>query len=495
MIVIAVFLLAVIGVAGWYLLAGGPATEVKSMTVLDRGTDWLLVDADDGGKGIELNLSCTNARGDSMHSRWSGEPVLIKGLESGMQYTITAHAVDGHWRMTGQTSISAVTIAATEVVEFSAAPAANGQAVLKLTVSGPNPGSWTVRYTDGESEAQEVSFSGDTVSIFNLKANRKYTFTLLEPEGTVLEGNTTAVLTTEPSVQISGLKAEAVSGSAARATWNCEGDSPDEWSVTCTGPDGTSKTQFVTSCAAEFTQLNSGETYTISVTAPGVSTPAQTTVTPLAAEVRTIQAEAVSASALRVSWETSQPNGEWLLRYGPKGTGLTETVSAAGSEVQLTGLAPGASYELELRSSRDEPLGDTARTEAVLPKPEDFNSYGADRFFMGTFALPEKTNWGRMDLNPGVSEFKPGAGLAFAVDSFSGHDDSDDEIQVCIVIEDSDGVPASVKNYTATWDGLWESGVITGSVETLPTVPGSYTVRLYFNNQIAVSKEITVLSE
>ena len=172
----------------------------------------------------------------------------------------------------------------------------------------------------------------------------------------------------------------------------------------------------------------------------------------------------------------------------------SETMQATGSEASLTGLAPGATYEFELRSSRDEPLGDAAKTEASLPAVEDFNSYGADRFFMGTFALPEKANWTRMDLNPGVSEFQPGKGLAFAVDSFSGHDESDDEIKVTIVVENDGGVPVIVKNYTDTWDGLWDSGVVTGSVEALPNEPGNYVIRLYFNSQIAVSKEITVLS-
>lgn len=493
-IVIAVILLGVIGVAGWYLLMGGPATAVNGLTITDRGVDWLEVDVDDGGKGIELNLVCTDP-GGSVQQRWAGQPVTIKDLKPGTQYTITAHALDSQTRLTGQISITASTIAATEIVEFSAGSKGNGQAELKLTVSGPAPESWTVRYNAEGGEAQEVTFSGDTVSIFNLEPDKQYTFTLVQPEGMVLEGKMTASLTTDPSVRISDLKAEAVSGSAARATWTCEGDAPSEWSVTCTGPDGTSKTQFVTGCAADFSQLSSGATYTISVTAPGVSSPAETTVTPLAAEISSMRAEAEGADGLRVVWESDQPNGSWLLRYEPKGSSEIETMQVTGSETVLTGLAPGAAYAFELRSSRDEPLGDAAKTEGVLPAAEDFNSYGADRFFMGTFALPEKANWSRMDLNPGVSEFKPGKGLAFAVDSFSGHDESDDEIKVTIVVENGDGVPVSVKNYTDTWDGLWTSGVIIGSVETLPSEPGDYVVRLYFNSQIAVSKEITVLSE
>lgn len=493
-IIIAVLLLGVIALASWYLL-GGPSAAINGLTVTGRGVDWLEVDVDDGGKGLELNLSCASSLGSAAQQRWTGEPVTFTGLTSGAQYTITASPVDGQRRLTGSVSVSASTVAATEVVDFSAVSKGNGQAELKLTISGPAPASWTVRYNADGSEAQEVTFSGDTVSIFNLEADKRYTFTLVPPEGTALEGKTTAALTTDPSVRISDLKAEAVSGSAVRATWICEGTPPAEWSVTCTGPDGTSKTQFSASCAAEFNQLSSGETYVISVTAPGVSSPAETTVTPLAAEIKSMQAEAQGADGLRVVWESDQPDGSWLLRYGPKGSDNIETMQVTGGEVSLTGLAPGAAYAFELRSSRDEPLGDAAKTEGTVTAAADFNSYGANRFFMGTFALPEKANWSRMDLNPGVSEFMPGKGLAFAVDSFSGRDESEDEIKVTIVVENSGGVPVFVKNYADTWDGLWSSGVIIGSVETLPNEPGDYVIRLYFNGQIAVSKEITVLSE
>lgn len=493
-IAIAVILLCVIGAAGWYLLMGGPAVTVNSLSVKDRGVDWLTVDVDDGGKGLELNLSCTDTYGSSVQERWAGEPVTINGLTPGAQYTITARALDGQKRVTGQTSISASTIAATEIVDFSAVSTGNGQAELNLTVSGPNPGTWTVRYNAEGGETQEVSFSGDTMSIFNLEPDQRYTFTLVPPDGIALEGKTAAELTTGPSVRISDLKAEAVSGSAVRAVWVCEGDQPSEWSVTCTGPNGASKTQFVTSCAAEFNQLSSGETYTISVTAPGVSSPAETTVTPLAAEITSMRAEAQGTDGLHVVWEGGQPDSSWLLRYWPKGSNAVETMQVTGGEASVTGLAPGAAYEFELRSSMDEPLGETAKTEASLPAAADFNSYGADRFFMGTFALPERANWTRLDLNPGVTEFQPGKGLAFAVDSFSGHDASSDEIKVTIVVEDSGGVPVIVKNYTDTWDGLWADGVITGSVDALPNEPGNYVVRLYFNSQIAVSKEITVLA-
>lgn len=494
-IVIAVLLLGVMAVAGWYLLLGGPAAAIGGITVTDRGVDWLEVDVDDGGKGLGLVLVCTGTNGTSVRQDWSGEPVAIKGLEPGTQYTISAASRDGQKRLSGQTSISAATVAATEIVEFTVSPAGNGQASLKLTVSGPDPGEWTARYTAEGVEAQEISFSGGSATIFNLEPDTRYTFTLLEPEGAALRGATVAELTTEPNIQIVDLKAEAVSGSSARAAWTCEGDEPAEWSVTCTGPDGTSKTQFVAGCAAEFTQLTSGETYTISVTAPGVSSPAETTVVPLAAEVQSIQASVLGADGLRVVWESDQPAASWLLRYAPKGSEDAETVQVDGSEAVLTGLVPGVTYEVELRSSRDEPLGDAAKTEASLPAAEKFKDYGAERFFMGTFALPERAGWTRMDLNPGVSSFAPGKGLAFAVDSFTGHDKSGDEIKVSIVVEDSKGVPRVVKNYTDTWDGLWKSGVIVGFVDALPSDPGDYVVRLFFNNKLAVSKGITVLSE
>ncbi len=490
---ISLVLLCAIAAGAWYLLHGGAPVTIASLDAAGRGVDYLTV-AVGAPSDAALTVSCTDTYGNVQTVDYTGQPVTFSDLASGAMYSISVSSREGR-RLTGETNASIWTVAATEIVDFSATPALAGQVELSLTVSGPDPGEWTVRYNAGGEAAQEVSFTGKTVTIFNLKTDTHYTFELIAPEGIVLRGVPTVEFTTAPEVLISNLKAEPISGSAVRASWTCGESQPAEWTVTCTGPDGTSKTQFVSACEAEFLQLASGEEYTISVTAPGVHEPATATVTPVAAEVRAIHAEAQGPDALHVSWESGTPNGEWLLRYTPKGAASGDLQTVTGSETTLTGLIPGLTYEVELRSPRDEPLGDAAKTEAALPAPADFDAYGASRFFMGTFLLPDKADWGRMDLNPGVTEFSPGEQLVFAVDSFTGHEESEDEVRVAILVEDAGGVPVSAKSYTDTWDSLWESGVIIGVVDEMPREPGGYVVRLYLNGCAAAAREFTMLAE
>ncbi len=493
-VVVAVVLLGAIGVCGWFLLLGGPSIAVPGVTISDRGVDSLTVTVDQGGKDLGLRVACKDAYGNAQYLDYNGEPVTFQGLASGTPYTVTVISRSGR-QLTGQTSATASTIAVTQIVDFTASSPAAGQVDLKLTVSGPDPGEWTIRYNAEGGEAREIAFSGGAASIFNLETGKHYTFTLLEPKGVVLEGTSTIEYTTAPEVEVLDLRAEALSGSTARASWRFEGKTPTEWSVTCTGPDGSSKTQFVQDCTADFSQLLSGQTYTITVTAPGVKGPASTTVVPLAAQILGIQAEVQGTDALHVSWTADQPGGRWILRYQAQGAPDSEIADVSGTEATLTGLVPGVSYALELRTSRDEPLGENAKTEAALPAAGQFSDYGAERFFLGTFVLPEKADWTRTDLDPNADEFSPGAGLAFALDSFTGHTDSEDEIRMLTVVEDSDGVPLCVKSETKTWNDLWDAGVILGSVDTLPSKPGSYTLRVYLNGRSAAAREITILDQ
>lgn len=495
-ILIALLLTGAAAAGVCFLLFGGPSVAIAGVTVSERGVDFLEVSIDDGGSGAELRLECLDAYGKAVggQAAWLGEPVTFSGLGPGAQYTIRVSSPTGR-RLTGVTSATASTVAVTEIVDFTAESNQTGQVDLKLTVSGPDPGEWTVWYSADGGEARSIKFRGHEVSVFNLEPGKKYTFSIEDPEGLVLRGASTAEFTTPPDVEIFDLSVQATSGSTAKATWRSGDSKPPEWSVTITGPDGTSKTQFVKLCEASFTQLVSGGTYTVTVTAPGAAQAATATVTPIAAKVSAVHAEAAGADAIRVSWETDQPHGEWLLRYAPKGSSASEVVTVRGSETTLNDLAPGASYEFELRSAKDETLGENAKAGASLPEPEAFDAYGADRFFMGSFLLPEKANWSRMDLSPGVTEFKPDQGIAIAADSFSGHEDSEDEVKVTIVLEDRKGVPVRVKSYSEIWDELWSSGVIIGVLEDLPAEPGDYVIRLYLNAQTVAAREIEILAE
>jgi hypothetical protein len=298
--------------------------------------------------------------------------------------------------------------------------------------------------------------------------------------------------TSTQSVKISDLTAAELTKSSVKVTWSSDGD-PDEWSVTCTGTDGTTKTQTTTSREAEFTELAAGETYTITVTSASTEKPESITVVPTVSTVTAVKASAVNAGTISVSWTGEAAAGGWQLVYTPKGSALALRQSAAKNQATLTGLIPGATYEIELQSATGEKLSGTATAEVKLPAAAKFGSYGATRFFLGTFYLPSQAKWTYHDLGDGSKEFKAADRIAFAIQTLTGLQKSADPISITCVVSDSKGVPVECFSSQSKWDAMWVDELYCGALQSTPKTPGVYSLAVYFNNQLVTAKPFTIV--
>ena len=310
-----------------------------------------------------------------------------------------------------------------------------------------------------------------------------------------LTGNTSLELTTTPEVAVSDLAVSALTETSATVSWTSTEPAPAEWTVTCTGTDGSVATKTVTDCEAEFTELTTGETYTISVTADGLATPAVITATPTSIVIDGFTATASADGSVTVSWNGGSETSSWQLRYAVAATGspITGTLDVQGTEITLYHLIPGEKYTLELRSAAGEKLGGTTTAEVTIPAGGSFNQYDASRFFLGLFKKPGKSNWTAKDLVT-MSEpvFSSSDSIVFALESLTGRSDSEDEVTLQYVVESATGVPLSSSSKTTTWDNLWTEDLILGEVEETPKEAGTYTLRIYLNGQNAATKEFTI---
>lgn len=493
-IVAAVVLIAVIGVSLFYLVFGGPPLHIASITATDRGTNYLVVSLDMEERSADLVLHCTDTYGNEQSAAYKGGEVTFSDLASGSRYTVTVESV-GNKRITGTSSATFTTVATTEIVTFTAVSPVAGQAELSLVISGPNPPEWTVRYYADGVDAKEHSFSGNTTTITGLENGLVYTFELLPTDDIVLTGTTALEFSTGPEIVISDLEAASLSADSFRVTWSCGEDKPSEWTVTCTGTDGTIQTQNVIECEAEFTGLTAGETYTVTVTSPGTLEPATITVTPTAATVSAVSAQVQDDHSVVVSWTADVENAAWQLLCQPKDAdgSAARTEDVTGTSVTLSGMIPGVTYTLELRSGAGEKLGGNATTEVTIPEYGSFDSYGASRFFLGMFLRPNKDNWTAQDLTT-MSEpvFQLNQSIVFALESLTGRKSSDETVELLWVVENAGGNPVSSGYRTAAWDELWNGDLILGEVTATPQEAGTYTLRIYLNGQAAASKEFTV---
>jgi len=489
-VVIAVLLLGAIGLSVYYLVFGGPPLNISAISITDKGTDYVTVAVKAAQNDTDLTLLCTDTYGNVFRQPYAGKDVRFSNLTSGSQYTISVES-NTRRKLTGMTHTLATTTATTEIVSFTATSPSVGQAELNLTVSGPDPGEWTVAYSaEGEAEKTD-SFSGHTATISGLKPGLTYTFTLQQPEGTVLSGESSVQFSSAPSIVISGLKADSLTESSVKVSWSSDND-PGEWSVTCTGTDGSAKTQTTKSREAEFTELAAGETYTITVTSTGAEKPATLSISPAAASVSSVKADAENAGTVNVSWVSDSGTAAWQILYTPKGSALTKKQNADKNQATLYGLIPGTTYEIEIRSSTGEKLGGSAAAEVKTPAAEKFNAYGASRFFLGLFYQPTKAGWTYHDLKNGTKEFKTTDKMAFALQTLTGHTASDDAVSVTYVIKDAKDVPVECVSTQSTWNKLWNDEIYAGAVQAMPAKAGDYSLIIYFNNRLVTNKEFTV---
>ena len=490
----AVVALGVIGVSAYFLVVGGPATNIASITMEDRGTDYLVVSVKAGSNASDLTLHCVDTYGNEQTAELDGSSATFSELSPGTQYTVSVVSNTGH-RLSGTTSAMFTTVATTDVLSFVGTAVAGDQVTLQLTVSGPSPEEWTVRYFAEGITPQEKTFTGNSVTITGLESGAVYLFELSGTSDVELTGTTSLELTTTPQVAVSDLAVSALTETSATVSWTSTEPAPAEWTVTCAGTDGSVATKTVTDCEVEFTELTAGETYTISVTADGLTTPAVITATPTSMVIDGFTATASADGSVSVSWNGGSETASWQLRYAVAATGspITGTLDVQGNETTLEHLIPGEKYTLELRSAAGEKLGGTTTAEVTIPAGGSFNQYDASRFFLGLFKKPAKSNWTANDLVT-MSEpvFSSSESIVFAMESLTGRSDSEDEVTLLYVVESATGVPLSTGSKTATWDTLWTGDLILGQVDETPQEAGTYTLRLYLNGQSAATKEFTV---
>ena len=266
----------------------------------DRGTDYLVVSVKAGSNASDLTLHCVDTYGNEQTAELDGSSATFSELSPGTQYTVSVVSNTGH-RLSGTTSAMFTTVATTDVLSFVGTAVTGDQVTLQLTVSGPSPEEWTVRYFAEGITPQEKTFTGNSVTITGLESGAVYLFELSGTSDVELTGtNFFGADDHAPSCcfRSGGIGTDETS---ATVSWTSTEPAPAEWTVTCAGTDGSVATKTVTDCEVEFTELTAGETYTISVTADGLTTPAVITATPTSMVIDGFTATASADGSVSVS--------------------------------------------------------------------------------------------------------------------------------------------------------------------------------------------------
>ena len=494
-------LIAGIGAAVYFFIIAPSNLHIDAITLTDAGTDYLTVQVDSGEKDGSFMVVCSDTYGNTFHQSFqSGTPLTFSGLVPGTQYTVTVEPQNGE-TPTGNYSIMATTLAQTQILSFTATPISITQAELNLIIlDGPDPGTWTVSYEAEGIEPQTASFSGHSTVIAGLQSGTEYTFTLQEPENTKLIGVTSATFSTVPTVSIVPPLSVAISSSSAILSWDIEGDAPESWTVTITGPDDYSDTQIVSSPSVTFEGLTPGVTYEIIISTPAMLQSVSTTITPNITKLSSFTA-AVDGEDLVLDWacEVDPAEPGWTVQA--KIAGIDTTIDLADTDeaplrISLSELVPDADYTFTVALRSGEKLeGETTAAFHVPAVTDKYTEHGLNNTYLGFFLKPadvETVTSANLSTTRN-NYYTIGEQMAFALQTLSTLDTSaQEEISVMLVVRDEGGKPLSFDESQRQWNTMWEKDLFVGSVSQLPQKAGTYTLEIYFNHKLVTTKDFNV---
>ncbi len=487
---------AILGLIYYYVIA--PSTiHVDSITILDKGTDYITVRVASGEKDGSFGVICTDTYGNAMRQSFiSGTDNTFTSLIPGAQYTFTVEPGNNE-KLTGSYTAAASTVSQTEILSFTASTVSVTQCELNLIVlEGPDPGIWSVSYEADGIPAKTATFEGHSTVIANLQSNADYTFTLLEPEGTKLTGETQTTFSTVPMVDIESVNV-ALSSSKAILSWTAVGDMPEMWTVTVSGPDGYSDTQVVSATTITLEDLSAGKDYEVVISTPTMLQDVSVAVTPTVLQMTGFLAETDSdTNDVLLSWETQSeaPESEqWLIKWKPtdfdsEGTSGEQTLDVSGDNslrIPFLNFVPGLTYEFSIGFASEETIEGTTTASAVIPTTDKYAAHGMKSAYLGLFLRPNKEDFHVNDLRYNRASFAKSEAIAFALQPIQEIDDKSEEMSVILMIREENGKLVDFEKLSGSydWANMWEKNLFIGSFPRTPQQDGKYVMEIYFNNR------------
>lgn len=497
LIAVAAVLLLAIGAGCWYYFFYKPATiHIDGITLVTREANAIAVRIDTKEESGSFDVTCADAYGNLSRAGFvQGQDVIFNELNSGTEYTVSVDPANGE-HLTGNYTLRVTTVSETNILSFSATPVSVTQVELNLTLNGPDPGIWSVRYyADGVPE-KIATFSGHSTTIANLESGAEYTFELQEPEETHLRGTLTATYSTVPTVDIVGSLAVAASSSSVMLSWNYEGDAPENWTVTIEGPNGYTETQAVTAPTATFEDLISGEDYEVTISAPNMLQSCTATVTPRTTELTSFEgALDEETGCARLDWtcKVDPAEDKWRITYQLMDIDGAEPVSVETDKESYVfpadALLPNANYTVTLELVSGEKL-------EGFPSELGLQSPAAEKHTMsvypGLFLCPTQEDWTIQNLGAARETFAASEKIAYVLEATSDIPKNDGSVKLLAIVRDADGKLIDFDEQSVVWNDFWSNKKAVSSFPRTPQTAGDYTLEIYVNGKLLTSMTFTV---
>lgn len=500
--IILAILLAVGILAGCYYYYTQYYLQTIDSLTLTGNEDYLTVSVETDIDESLLSVICTNTYGEKQTKSLENGTVTFEDLNANTLYTVTLH-IGGLHQLKGKISASYTTPAKSNVVTFNAiAGSTEGSVILRFTVDGMDPDIWNVAYSAEGEEEKIASTTGHMTTITGLTVGKTYTFRLISDTSVYIVGNHTLDYTVSPLVYAQNLQILSCSDGILTAQWDAPADQQvAQWTVRCYNDTGTDVKIQTAATTVEFTGLDCSQAYTVEVTADGMTTSERVYVSANSVTVANPKLDTSKANSLTVTWENkgTAPEGNWILLYTIDNGQNQEVSRTAECSATISPVVPGATYQFTLQTESGVTVFNGNFT-GQTPEAKKFEGFGVTADNM-TAVLCKTANmadlkykdWSDLtDSEYAVDSFAAGEKASVAIRLSKQYESVVETVVTQFVIRDAAGTVVSCASTTNTWNKMFYKYNCQVDIPALPSVPGSYTVEVYFNGMAVHEQSFTV---
>lgn len=501
---ITLIILAAIGFAGFWYYQNQYLQRIDALHVTgDRNQ--LTVTVDSEIDPSLLTVVCSDSYGNVKTQTMTAQGISFPDLLPNSIYRVELQ-IQGFHKLVGQTSDIFTTDTTTRIVSFTAVTGSvDGSVMLNFAADGQEPEEWTVVYQAEGEEEQRQTFTGHSVSINGLSVSKVYTFTLEAGEDLSLSGNTSLEFMASRLILAQNLAITSTGSNDMTVHWNAPGDIVvDSWNVRCYSDSGYEEQRTVTDTEVYFSGVDPTQSYTVEVTASGMTQAARTSITANPILITAFHVDDTDSDGLTLTWEHSgaAPSGGWLVIYTIDGSEGSSVIKCDSPSAFISPQLPDAEYQFTVHAADSTSIFGNIYSY-TSPEAPDFSyeesGLSAENIEAHLVKTPEKEDWqfDGMSDDDFTDQFQVGEGISIVLHGTTNFHLLGYELNILYVIEDAHGnvLPEYTSQDSDWWKELWYAGDYHYGELDVPTIPqtsGSYKLKVYFNGMKVTSLDFTI---
>lgn len=450
------------------------------------------------GDMSKIEVSCADAYGNGQTKPLGNGQVEFTDLKAGSLYNIKVIS-SGH-KLEGETYTIYTTDSEAKVVSLSAVTGTeSGSMVLSLTVDGAEPEKWLVVCTADGAEDISEAFTGHVVTVRGLTPGKDYTVTLSAEDGSAVTGQTTLEFSAKNLVLAQNINLENTPEGDLLVSWDPPMEAVGSWKVRCYNDTYDEETT-VWSTEAVFTGIASAQSYTVEITAEGMTQSARAVISANPITVKDFKAE-VQDEKLVLSWshEGRNPDGGWLVNYTVDG-GSAATMASPKDGGEISFAISGSKYDFTIQAADETSIFENVYSYQVPEAPAyKGHTIILSKVNISTLKTPEQQGWlvENVDKDAFKDTFAPSEKISLALKANCKFFLEDEDITVRYVFRDADGkaLPSLITTQESDWNTIWYDGNYQNGELNLPLTPsqsGLYTLEVYFNGALFGTTQFTI---